>query len=227
MGRGERRADGSIPTAAERGRARRLVNRIEDTYPDISTELRHRDAWELLVGTVISAQTTDQNVNRVLPELFRRYPAPTDLAAAQEADVERIIYSTGFFRQKTRSIIGLSAGLVDRFDGRVPETLEELVTLPGVGRKTANVVLAEAFGQPAIAVDTHVRRVSRRWGLTTETDPDLIEQDLRSLIPVSSWNKLTMRVIQHGRDTCDARQPRCWECVVVDLCPWPDKNLGP
>ena len=112
-------------------------------------------------------------------------------------------------------------------EGLDRETLEELLTLPGVGRKTANVVLAEAFGQPAIAVDTHVRRVSRRWGLTAETDPDRIEQDLRSLLPIRSWNRLTMRVIQHGRDTCDARQPRCWECVVVDLCPYPDKNFGP
>ncbi|MFQ5966167.1 MAG: endonuclease III [Acidimicrobiia bacterium] len=227
MGRGERRADGSIPSAAARGRARRFVNRLENAYPEISTVLEHRDSWQLLVATVISAQTTDENVNRVLPELFARYPSPSDLASASEDDVERIIYSTGFYRQKTRSIVGLSAAIMDRFGGQVPDETDDLVSLPGVGRKTANVVLAEAFGRAAIAVDTHVRRVVQRWELTKETDPDRIEQDLRGLIPKRSWNKLTMRLIQHGRDTCDARRPRCWDCFVSDLCPYPDKNLTP
>jgi len=226
MGAGERRADGSTPTPSERGFARRVVGRLEERYPQIGTALNHDDPWQLLVATVVSAQTTDETVNKVLPELFLRFPGPADLAAADPEVVERIIYSTGFFRQKTRSIIAMAEGVEERFGGRVPASIEQLLGLPGVGRKTANVVLAEAFDQQAIAVDTHVRRVSRRLGLTKETDPDRIEQDLRSLVPRASWNKLSMRMIQHGRDTCEARTPRCFECVVVDVCPFPDKNLS-
>jgi endonuclease-3 len=218
------RADGTRPTPAERGRARRILNRLRDRYPAISTALEYRDPWQLLVATVISAQTTDENVNRATPELFHRYPNPVALAQADPADVEKIIFSTGFYRQKTKSIVDLSRDLIERFDGVVPVTVEELVRLRGVGRKTASVVLAEAFGQPAIAVDTHVRRLSNRLGLSTSSDPDKIEIDLKSLFPPGGWGGLSMRFIQYGRDICVARTPRCLDCDLVDLCPYPDKT---
>ncbi len=219
-----RRADGSRPTPAERGRARAILNRLKRRYPEIHTALRYRDPWQLLVATVLSAQTTDENVNRVTPTLFRRYPTPAALAAADPAEVEELIYSTGYYRQKARSIIALSQDLVARCGGEVPDDLDELVKLHGVGRKTASVVLAEAFGQPAIAVDTHVKRVTNRLGLTTNTDPVKIEQDLKALFPTSEWGGLSMRLIQFGRDVCTARSPRCGDCELVDLCPWPDKR---
>ncbi len=219
-----RRADGSRPTPAERGRARAILNRLKRRYPKIHTALRYRDPWQLLVATVLSAQTTDENVNRVTPALFRRYPTPADLAAADPAEVEELIYSTGYYRQKARSIIALSQDLVARCGGEVPDDIDELVKLHGVGRKTASVVLAEAFGQPTIAVDTHVKRVTNRLGLTTSTDPVKIEQDLKALFPRSEWGGLSMRLIQFGRDVCTARSPRCGDCELVDLCPWPDKR---
>jgi len=218
------RADGTRPTSAERGRARRIRNRLRDRYPIIATALTYTDPWQLLVATVISAQTTDENVNRATPELFRRYPNPFALAQADPADVEKIIFSTGFYRQKTKSIVDLSHDLIERFDGVVPESIGELVELRGVGRKTASVVLAEAFGQPAIAVDTHVRRLSHRLGLAISPDPDKIEIDLKSLFPPAEWGGLSMRLIQYGRDVCVARTPRCFDCDLVDLCPFPDKT---
>ena len=218
------RADGTRPTPSERGRSRRILSRLRGRYPDISTALEYRDPWQLLVSTVISAQTTDENVNRATPGLFRRYPTPEALAEADPAMVEDLIYSTGFFRQKTKSIIGLSRDLVERFDGIVPETIQELVQLRGVGRKTASVVLAEAFDQPAIAVDTHVRRLSNRLGLTGSRDPDKIEIDLKALFPPTSWGGLSMRLIQYGRDVCVARSPRCYACDLIDLCPYPDRT---
>ncbi len=162
--------------------------------------------------------------NRATPELFRRYPNPVVLAHADPAEVEEVIFSTGFYRQKTRSIIDLSRDLIERFDGIVPSTIEELVELRGVGRKTASVVLAEAFGQAAIAVDTHVRRLSIRLGLSTNPDPAKIEVDLKSVFPPGVWGGLSMRLIQFGRDVCVARAPRCFECDLVDLCPFPDKT---
>lgn len=218
------RSDGTRPTPADRGRARRILNRLLDRFPTIATALEYRDPWQLLVSTVISAQTTDENVNRATPELFRRYPTPRALAGARPEDVETVIFSTGFYRQKTKSIIDLSGDLVERFDGIVPETIDELVQLRGVGRKTASVVLAEAFDQPAIAVDTHVRRLSGRLGLSTATDPDKIEVDLKALFPVARWGGLSMRLIQYGRDVCIARRPRCYECDLVDMCPFPNKT---
>jgi endonuclease-3 len=177
------------------------------------------------VATVLSAQTTDDNVNRVAPDLFRRFPGPAELAEADPEEVERIIYSTGYYRQKAKSLLGLAAAVCDRFGGEVPDDIEDLVTLPGVGRKTASVVVAEAWGKPAIAVDTHVKRVTRRLGLTVETDPARIETDLKALFPVGEWATLSMRFIQFGRDVCEARRPRCRSCDLVDLCPWPDKRL--
>jgi endonuclease-3 len=219
------RADGSIPSPAERGRARAVLNRLRQRYPVIHTALDYRSPWELLVVTVMSAQTTDENVNRVAPALFQRFPGPADLAEADPEEVERIIFSTGFYRQKTRSIIRLAAAVEEEHGGRVPDTLEELVTLPGVGRKTASVLLAEAWGSPAIAVDTHVKRVASRLELTSETDPAKIEQDLKALYPVATWAGISMRFIQFGRDVCDARRPRCEVCELYPLCPWPHKPI--
>ena len=214
-------------TTEERRNARVILDRLHKRYPEIGTALDWDDPWQLLVVTVISAQTTDENVNGVSPRLFSRYPSVDDLAVADPEEVEEIIYSTGFYRQKTKSIIELSQDLVDRYDGEVPRDLDELVTLRGVGRKTASVVLAEAWGDPAIAVDTHVKRVSKRLGLTGHTNPVKVETDLRALYPQQRWSGISMRFIQFGRDVCDARKPRCWECPLRDRCPYPDKTPRP
>lgn len=213
-----------MPTPAERGLARAVLNRLEQRYPTIHTALDYRSPWELLVSTVMSAQTTDENVNRVAPVLFERFPGPGELAEANPEEVEQIIFSTGFYRQKTKSLLKLAVAVEEEHGGVVPDTLEELVTLPGVGRKTASVVLAEAWGKPAIAVDTHVKRVAGRLELTRETDPVKIEQDLKALYPVDSWAGLSMRFIQFGRDVCDARRPLCGSCELRPLCPWPDQQ---
>ncbi len=217
----------SEPSVADRRHARVILNRLTKRYPEIGTALDYRDAWQLLVATVISAQTTDENVNRVTPELFRRWPTAADLADADPEEVEHVIFSTGFFRQKTKSIVALSEDLVERYGGDVPACLDELVTLRGVGRKTASVVLAEMWGLPAIAVDTHVKRVANRLGLTTRSDPMKIEMDLQALYPEDRWAGISMRFIQFGRDVCDARKPRCWECPLADRCPYPDKTPPP
>lgn len=214
------------PTTEEKRHARVILNRLKKRYPEIGTALDYVDPWQLLVATVLSAQTTDENVNKVTPELFERWPTPEDLAGANPEEVESVVYSTGYYRQKTKSIIALAADLVDRYDGTVPDDLDELVTLRGVGRKTASVVLAEAFGIPAIAVDTHVKRVSNRLGLTRHADPVKIEFDLRSLYPEKDWEGVSMRFIQFGRDVCDARRPACADCPLVDRCSYPDKTLG-
>lgn len=219
------KADGTEPNSAEIRHARVLANRLTKIYPNIQTALAYQDPWQLLVATTISAQTTDENVNRVTPVLFARFSSPYDLAAANPDEVEQIIYSTGFFRQKTKSIISLSEDLVASFGGEVPADLDALVTLRGVGRKTASVVLAEAFGLPAIAVDTHVKRVSARLGLTTSSEPVKVEQDLKALLPKSKWAGMSMTLIQFGRDTCDARKPKCGICPLMDRCPYPDKVL--
>jgi len=219
------RSDGSIPTRVDKGKARSVLNRLLRRYPTIGTALDYESPYHLLVVTVLSAQTTDENVNKVAPILFERYPTPADLAEADPEDVERIVYSTGFYRQKTKSIIKLSQGIEELFGGEVPMELDELVKLPGVGRKTASVVLAEVWGVPAIAVDTHVNRVSRRLGLTSSTNPVKIEQDLKALFPQSTWSGLSMRFIQFGRDICDARRPRCGQCELFGLCEWPDRYL--
>ncbi len=204
-----------------------MLNRLKKRYPDIGTALDYVDPWQLLVATVLSAQTTDDNVNRVTPVLFDRWPTPEDLANADPEAVEEVVFSTGFYRQKTKSIISLATDVVEKFDGQVPDELDAMVTLRGVGRKTASVVLAEAWGRPAIAVDTHVKRVSARLGLTPNSDPVKVEHDLRALYPEKEWAGISMRVIQFGRDVCDARKPRCWECPLVDRCPYPDKSPRP
>lgn len=215
------------PTPHDRVRAQAILQRLVELYPDIGTALEYADPWQLLVATVLSAQTTDENVNRVTPVLFARWPTPEDLAAADPEEVQKVVYSTGFYRRKTRSIITLAQELVEEHGGEVPTDLDILTKLPGVGRKTASVVLAEAWGIPAIAVDTHVRRVARRLGLDSETNPAKIERALRALYPEDRWAGISMRFIQFGRDVCTARRPRCWECPLVDLCPYPDKTPPP
>ncbi len=215
------------PTAEKRERAGEVLRRLRTRYPEMETALRYEDPWQLLVATVLSAQTTDENVNSVTPVLFERWPAAEDLASADPEEVETVVYSTGFFRQKTKSIIALSADLAERFDGVVPGDLDDLVTLHGVGRKTASVVLAEAFGVPAIAVDTHVNRITNRLGLVRNKDPVKIEFALRDLYPEDEWGGVSMRYIQFGREVCEARRPRCWECPLADLCPYPNKTPPP
>ncbi|MCU1428739.1 MAG: endonuclease [Actinomycetia bacterium] len=196
-----------------------VVRLLKQEYPDVRCALEHRDAYELLTATILSAQTTDLRVNMVTPALFARYPSPADLAHANPADVEEIIKSTGFFRAKTRSIIGMANALVDRFGGEVPTELDDLVTVPGVGRKTGNVVRSVAYDLPGLPVDTHVTRLSRRLGLTTETDPVKIERDLNALVPPEEWGRLSLRLIEHGRRVCLARRPRCDICVLNEICP--------
>ncbi len=214
-------------TDSTRDRARLVLRRLKRRYPEIGTALDYRNPWELLVSTIISAQTTDENVNSVTPALFKRWSTPGALAGARAQDVEKVIFSTGFYRQKTRSIITMSADLMERYGGVVPDDLDELVTLRGVGRKTASVVLAEAFGKPAIAVDTHVKRLANRLGLTGHTDPTKIEFDLRELYDRRQWGGISMRYIQFGRDVCNARKPLCYDCPFNELCPYPDKTPPP
>ena len=215
------------PSTSDKRNASTLLNRLKKRYPAIGTALAYDDPWQLLVATVLSAQTTDENVNRVTPVLFAKWPTPEDLANADPEAVETVVYSTGFYRQKTKSIVGLASALVDDFGGEVPRDLEMMTRLPGVGRKTASVVLAEAWGDPAIAVDTHVRRVGNRLGLTTQHDPAKIESDLKALYPKRAWAGISMRLIQFGRDVCDARRPLCFECPLADRCPYPDKTPRP
>lgn len=212
-----------MPTPANRGKARAVLNRLRKRYPNIGTALDYKNPWQLLVVTVLSAQTTDENVNKVAPILFDRYPGPGELADANPEEVEKIVFSTGFYRQKTKSILKLAQDVEELYDGQVPADLDLLVKLRGVGRKTASVVLAEVWDIPAIAVDTHVNRVSNRLGLTNESDPVAIETDLKSLYPAAAWSGLSMRFIQFGRDTCDARRPRCGDCEMFKICEWPDR----
>jgi endonuclease-3 len=196
------------------------VNRtLAEAYPDADCELDFTSPFELLVATVLSAQSTDRRVNSVTPELFRRYPTPAALAAADRAHVEALIGPVGFFRNKTTAILGLARRIVDDFDGVVPATLEELVTLPGVGRKTANVVLGNAFGIPGVTPDTHLIRVSGRLGWTASSRPDDVERDVAALFPPEDWVMLCHRVIWHGRRCCHARRPACGACPVSELCP--------
>jgi endonuclease III len=206
-------------------RARRINRELAEMYPDAHTELNFSTPLELLVATILSAQTTDKRVNMVTPVLFARYRTAADYASANRDDMEKIIQSTGFFRAKTTSLIGLGQALCDRFGGEVPNKLKDLVTLPGVGRKTANVVLGNAFGVPGITVDTHFARLSHRFGWTTQTDPDKIEAEVGSLFPKSQWTVLSHRVIWHGRRVCHARRPACGACGVAHWCP--SFGLGP
>lgn len=208
-----------VDRAAVVRRARKIHRLLGETYPEAHCELDHADAWQLLVATVLSAQSTDRRVNTVTPTLFAAYPDPAALAGADRDALEELIRPTGFFRAKTDSLLRLSAALVETFGGQVPGRLEALVTLPGVGRKTANVVLSDAFGVPAITTDTHLIRLSRRFGWTTATDPAVIETEVGELFPRKDWNTLNHRVIWHGRRRCHARRPACGACPVAALCP--------
>ncbi|WDN55488.1 endonuclease III [Streptomyces clavuligerus] len=200
-------------------RARRINRELAGVYPYAHPELDFRNPFELLVATVLSAQTTDLRVNQTTPALFAAYPTPEDLAAAVPEEVEEIIRPTGFFRAKTTSLIGLSIGLRDRFGGEVPSRLEDLVSLPGVGRKTAFVVLGNAFGVPGITVDTHFGRLVRRWKWTEQEDPEKVEAEIAKIFPKSEWTMLSHRVIFHGRRICHARKPACGACPIAHLCP--------
>jgi endonuclease III len=203
--------------------------RLAEEYPGTAKELCELDfatPWELLVATVLSAQTTDERVNSVTPALFARYPGPEDLAAANPADVEALIRPTGFFRVKSKTLVALGAAVSERFGGEVPTALEDLVTLPGVGRKTGNVVRSVAFGLPGLPVDTHVGRISRLLGLTEHKDADKVEADLCAMLPKREWGPLSLRMILHGRRVCIARRPRCTECMMADFCPSAVVPLG-
>ncbi|MEU1335778.1 endonuclease III [Streptomyces sp. NPDC005827] len=200
-------------------RARRIDRELGEVYPYAHPELDFENSFQLLVATVLSAQTTDLRVNQTTPTLFAKYPTPEDLSAANPEEVEEILRPCGFFRAKTKSVIGLSKGLVEQFGGEVPGRLEDLVKLPGVGRKTAFVVLGNAFGRPGITVDTHFQRLVRRWRWTEETEPDKIEAAVGALFPKSDWTDLSHHVIWHGRRMCHARKPACGVCPIAPLCP--------
>lgn len=215
-------------TARARVRARRrtpppaneILERLRVAYPDAQCALHHRDAFELLCATILSAQCTDARVNLVTPALFARFPTPAALAGARPGEVEDIIRPTGFFRNKTRSLIGMAQALVADHDGDVPRRMDQLRRLPGVGRKTANVILGNAYGiNEGVTVDTHVSRLSHRLGLSRHTDPVKIEQDLMALIPRDDWALISHLLIFHGRQVCVSRRPRCGVCVLADLCP--------
>ena len=200
-------------------RARRINRELPAIYPDAHCELDFTSPLELLVATILSAQTTDRRVNMVTPVLFAKFRTAADYAAADRAEMEQIIQSTGFFRAKTNSVIGLGQALCDRFGGEVPGRLADLVTLPGVGRKTANVVLGNAFGVPGITVDTHFARLASRFGWTQQSDPVKIEREAGDLVPKSEWTMLSHRLIWHGRRVCHARKPACGACGIAALCP--------
>lgn len=201
-------------------RALKIVRALAIAYSDAVCALAHEDPFQLLAATILSAQCTDERVNLVTPALFRRYPTPEKLARSSQADVERIIKSTGFFRAKARNLRGMAARLVDDFDGVMPRTIEELIKLPGVGRKTANVLLGTAYGiATGVVVDTHVKRITHLLGLTTHRLPEKIEQDLMSLLPQKEWVNFAHRLIHHGRRICIARRPKCPECPLLKLCP--------
>ena len=207
-------------------RATAVLELLHELYPDVKCALDHHNAYELLAATILSAQSTDQRVNMVTPTLFKRYPEPADLAAADPAEVETIVQSTGFFRSKTKNLIGMAQGVVERFGGEVPVALDDLVTLPGVGRKTGNVVRSVWFREPGLPVDTHVTRLSARLKLTDETDAVKIEHDLDTLVPPAEWGDFSLRLIEHGRRVCDARKPRCSECMLAGICPSAGKIAG-
>jgi endonuclease-3 len=201
-------------------RVRSIIDGLEELYPDVDCELDRESPFQLVCATILSAQSTDKRVNMVTPELFRRYPTPEAMAKAPLPVLEKIIRSTGFFRMKAKSIKGAAAGLVERFGGEVPRTLAELTTLPGVARKTGNVVLGTAYGiAEGVVVDTHVQRLAMRLALTRKTDPKDIEQDLMKVIPQESWIRFSHQVIWHGRRVCFARKPNCAECTLAPFCP--------
>ena len=201
------------------GRAKEIATRLEVLYPKAECELTHSNAYELLAATILSAQCTDVRVNMVTPALFAKYPSPLALAEANPTELETIIRSTGFYQSKAKNLIGMGRNVVDRFNGVIPHEMEDLVTLPGVGRKTANVLRSVVFDLPGLAVDTHVGRLSRRLGLTTEEDPVKVERVLNGFIDPPEWGRFGLRLILHGRRVCDAKKPKCGICEFVDICP--------
>jgi len=210
--------------ASDTARIRKILRILKTTYPSVKTQLTHANPFELLAATILSAQCTDAQVNRVTPKLFVRWPTPEALAAAPAVRIERVIFSTGFYRNKAKNLKACAQALVERHGGRVPSDMASLVALPGVGRKTANVVLSAAFGQPAVVVDTHVGRIAQRLGLSRHTDPVRIEQDVMAVVPKSRWSDLSLELIYLGRETCRARSPLCGQCPLYADCPWPGKT---
>ena len=205
---------------ALKARANEVYALLEATYPDAHCALDHANPFQLTAATILSAQCTDERVNMVTPELFRRFPDPESLGGARQEEVEEIIHSTGFFRNKAKNLMGMGDAVASRHGGEIPQTMDELKALPGVGRKTANVVLGNAFGiNYGVVVDTHVKRLSVRLGFTRARTPEAIEQDLMKIFPRESWTMLSHLLIFHGRRRCPARKPRCWECPVAHLCP--------
>ena len=208
------------PSDDRKQRALKVAHQLAKTYANAECALKHDNPFQLLAATILSAQCTDERVNLVTPALFAKYPNPAALATSQQADVEKIIQSTGFFRAKAANLRGMAQALVNQFGGELPRTLDEMVSLPGVGRKTANVVLGTAFGLPTgVVVDTHVKRLTRLLGLTKNLDPVKIEHDLAALLPKSEWINFSHRLIHHGRRICNARKPNCPECPLLKLCP--------
>jgi endonuclease III len=211
---------------ADPARVQTILQRLDEAYPTATCALRHQNAFQLLISTILSAQCTDERVNMVTPALFKKYPNPIAFAYANPAELQQEIRSTGFFRNKTKSIMGASKQIVEEFHGEVPQTIEQLLTLPGVARKTANVVLGTAFGQAfGVVVDTHVRRVARRLDVTKNTDPKKIEQDLMAAIPREKWILFAHQLIWHGRRVCQARKPKCIECNLETICYSKDKTV--
>jgi endonuclease-3 len=208
----------------ETTRVKKILKILDQTYPIVVTQLNHKNPFQLLVATILSAQCTDKQVNSVTGALFERFPTPRAMADAPIEELEKLIHSTGFYKNKAKNIQACAKDLEARYDGKVPDTLEQLVTLPGVGRKTANVVLGAAFGVPGMVVDTHVARLSRRLGFTEQKDPVKIEFDLMVLIPIEKWNDLSLQLIYHGRALCMARRPDCPACPLFFLCPFPKKT---
>ncbi len=214
---------GYDPLAPER--VQQILERLDQRYPNVTCALTHRSAWELLVATILSAQCTDATVNKVTPELFGKYPTAQALAALRPEELEPMIRPTGFFRNKSKSLVGAAKGVVEKFGGQVPDTMEDLLTLPGVARKTANVVLGTWFRKAVgVVVDTHVQRISRRLELTRADDPKTIEQDLMKVIPQDKWIDFSHQIIHHGRALCVARKPKCAECNLENLCHAADKT---
>jgi endonuclease III len=202
-----------------KARATEVVERLKELYPDAHCALNHANAYQLLVATILSAQCTDERVNMVTPALFARYPTAADLAVADTDELEELVRSTGFFRSKAKNLIGMAQGVEARFDGEIPTELDDFVTLPGVGRKTGNVVRSVWYGLPGLPVDTHVTRLSHRLRLTAEDDAVKIETDLCAMVPPEEWGLLSLRLIDHGRQVCDARKPRCDRCRLAEICP--------
>jgi endonuclease-3 len=216
-----RKAPGTDPK-----RVAAILAKLDEAYPEASCELKHENAFQLLISTILSAQCTDVRVNQVTQELYKKYKTPEDFAYATPAELEKEIRPTGFFRNKTKSIIGASQGLIEQFGGKVPRTMEEILTLPGVARKTGNVVLGTAYGiASGVVVDTHVQRLSQRLDLTRNEEPKKIEQDLMRIIPQDKWIQFSHQLIWHGRRVCSARKPRCVECNLEKICYSPDKTV--